>query len=254
MLLNSDTPATQGVTVTAQSYTLSFTGTGTVALSGAYTGSKTGTGTGPANRVSMTFTPTAGTLTVTPSGSVQNFQIEAGGNASPYIPTTSAQVARAADVATVNDLSTLRFNAAQGTLYVETFMPMTARFTEWVNFSDHLSGAATYFYAIESSSAGTTPRFAFGGSSSPGNVQANGGAQSLGAPLKAAAAYAGASLSFVANGGAVGTASMAGADARSVAYLHIGELGGGNYANTLIRRIRYYPRALSGAQLQAITA
>ena len=57
--------------------TLSFTGTGTVTLSGASTGSLVGTGAG--NRVSMAFTPTAGAVTFTVSGSVTLAQVEAGG-------------------------------------------------------------------------------------------------------------------------------------------------------------------------------
>ncbi|MFV3388434.1 hypothetical protein ACNFCJ_24020, partial [Pseudomonas sp. NY15364] len=66
LLLNSATLATQSVTVTAVAHTLSFYGTGSVTLSGAATGTLTGTGAG--NRVSLTFTPTAGTLTLTVSG------------------------------------------------------------------------------------------------------------------------------------------------------------------------------------------
>lgn len=67
-LLNSATLATQSVTTVAAQYTLSFTGTGSVTLSGTATGTLVGTGTN--NRVSLSFTPTAGTLTLTVTGSV----------------------------------------------------------------------------------------------------------------------------------------------------------------------------------------
>jgi len=71
------TLSTQDVTVTAAERTLSFTGTGTVTLSGASTaGPLVGTGVG--DRVSLTFTPTAGTLTLTVSGSVTAAQLELG--------------------------------------------------------------------------------------------------------------------------------------------------------------------------------
>jgi hypothetical protein len=68
-LLATTTLATQNVTTVAASYTLSFTGTGTLTLSGTSTaGPLVGTGVG--QRVSLTFTPTAGTLTLTVSGTV----------------------------------------------------------------------------------------------------------------------------------------------------------------------------------------
>ncbi len=81
ILLATETLATQSVTTLAATYTLSFTGTGSVTLSGTATGTLTGTGT---NRVSLTFTPTAGTLTLTVSGSVTKAQLELGAVAGPY--------------------------------------------------------------------------------------------------------------------------------------------------------------------------
>jgi hypothetical protein len=58
------TLATQSVTTAATSYTLSFSGTGSVALSG--------TATATYSAGSQTFTPTAGSLTLTVTGSVTN--------------------------------------------------------------------------------------------------------------------------------------------------------------------------------------
>lgn len=68
-LLNSTaTLATQTRAVAALSHTLYLKGTGSVTLSGAATG--TLAGTGASDRVSLVFTPTAGNLTLTVSGSV----------------------------------------------------------------------------------------------------------------------------------------------------------------------------------------
>ena len=102
LLLHSGALSTQSATVAAVANTLSFTGTGTVTLSGASTaGPLVGTGAGENNRVSLTFTPTAGTLTLAVSGTVTNAQLEAGATASSYIPTGFNTATRAAETLTV---------------------------------------------------------------------------------------------------------------------------------------------------------
>lgn len=88
-LLATDVMATQSLTVTAFAHTLSFTGTGTVTLSGASTAGPL-VGTGVADRVSLTFTPTAASLTLTVSGSVTLAQLELGSTATAYQRVTTA--------------------------------------------------------------------------------------------------------------------------------------------------------------------
>lgn len=71
---NTETLATQNRTVRAAKHIISFSGTGTVILSGAFIGTLVGTGAN--NRVYLEFTTTAGTLTATVSGSVTKAQLE----------------------------------------------------------------------------------------------------------------------------------------------------------------------------------
>lgn len=95
-LLNSAVLVTGNVGVSAQVYTLSFYGTGTIVLSGVATGTLVGTGPFPA-RATLSFTPTAGTLTLTVTGSVLNAQLENAPYASSWIPTTGALLTRSLD-------------------------------------------------------------------------------------------------------------------------------------------------------------
>ena len=89
-LLNSATLSTQNVTTILTNYVLSFYGTGTVTLSGTSVAGPL-VGTGANDRVSLAFSPSAGTLTLTVSGSVTSAQLEL----VTYETTPSAYVATA---------------------------------------------------------------------------------------------------------------------------------------------------------------
>lgn len=97
VVINSDSPGTQNITVSNTAYTLSFYGTGTITLSGTSVNTLVGTAVYP-TRVTLTFTPTAGTLTLTITGTVQYVQLEAGAFVTSYI--SSTQGTRAADTFT----------------------------------------------------------------------------------------------------------------------------------------------------------
>lgn len=98
LVLNSRAMVTQGVTTTASTYVVSFYGTGSIALTGTHTATLVGTGEN--DRVFVAFTATAGTLTLTPSGSVDYVQCEldngTGRPSSPII-TGGSTVTRAKD-------------------------------------------------------------------------------------------------------------------------------------------------------------
>jgi hypothetical protein len=116
LVFPSDTLSTQTRTVTATAHTLSFYGTGTVVLSGAHVATVTGTGAYP-TRTTLTFTPTAGSLTLTVTGSVTQAQLEVGSFPTSYIPTTTASVVRSADVCSItgSDFSGF-YNQSEGTI------------------------------------------------------------------------------------------------------------------------------------------
>jgi len=104
LLLNagqSTSLSTQNVTVTAQAYTLYFMDTGTVTLSGVSVAGPL-VGTGVNNQVSLTFTPTAGTLTLTVTGNVAYSNLVAGSAVGPIIATAGATVAVGADALAVS--------------------------------------------------------------------------------------------------------------------------------------------------------
>jgi len=119
LFLNSEAPVTQGITVTAVSHAVSFYGTGTIVLSGAHTATVVGTGAFP-TRTTLAFTPTAGTLTCTVTGTVQKAQVEIGLFATSYIATTGTSVTRARDQMIWNGATfTAAYNAAMGSIQLE---------------------------------------------------------------------------------------------------------------------------------------
>lgn len=101
LFLNAGAPATQSITVEAKPYCLSFYGTGTIALSGVSTaGPLIGIG-GEPSRVWLSFISTAGSLTLTLSGTIIRPQLELGTLPSSPIATAGANVTRAPDVLTL---------------------------------------------------------------------------------------------------------------------------------------------------------
>jgi len=116
LVFPSATLTTQTRTVTAIAHTLSFYGTGTVVLSGTHVATVTGTGAFP-TRTTLTFTPTAGSLILTVTGTVQFAQLEAAAFVSSYIPTTSASAPRSAEVCSITEAAFTGFyNQSEGTI------------------------------------------------------------------------------------------------------------------------------------------
>ena len=236
MLLNNSTLSTQSVTVTAAAHTLSIFGTGTVTLTGTSTAGPLA-GTGANNRVSLTFTPTAGSLTLTVTGSVTRGQLELGTVATSPIVTAGTATQRAADVVKVTPASI--GNSA-------TLGSWRAEFTN----NAVLGNARVIGYA-----AGSTPIFVnsattFGMFEGPSFFTKT--VASVLGSHKLAAAMQDGSRAITADGLAVVADATAGALSAPGVAIGIGCDGAaGDTMNAHIRKIVYVPRRMNNAELIA---
>lgn len=156
LVFPSDVATTQTRTVTATAHTLTFYGTGSVTLSGVATGTLTGTGAN--DRVALTFTPTAGSLVLTVSGTVTNWQLEAGSFSSTLIETTTATVTRLLDSVSISGASAL-IGQTEGTIFLD------------VDFRVVSSGGIRVFFNLEGSVANQFTGIAVGTTNNGNNIQ-----------------------------------------------------------------------------------
>jgi hypothetical protein len=175
-------------------------------------------------------------------------QLEVGAFPTSYIPTTTTALTRAADVASVNTLSPW-YNASAGTVYAEATGPIAniyrilaegASAADFRDFSLSFDGLRGNF----------TSRFV------TGNFDVLGPANSLtaGATVKLAGSYSSTSADL-AYGGTLAVTKNAVTQRIPADRIFLGSrLGTSLQLNGHLRRLTYYPRTLSTAELQAITA
>jgi hypothetical protein len=245
-LLNSATLSTQSVAVTAIAYTLSFYGTGTITKSGTATGALVGTGA--TQRVSQTFTPTAGSLTLTVTGSVTNAQLEAGVPATSYIPTTSVGVTRQNDSCQIPPANMGWFTSPGGSWFAE--------FINYASVAGYPRGVlippapgAKAVVMFDPSGHGIQ----FDGSV----VAATVNSATLGAVTRMASTWAASVGRVCMNGGAVASAALttgyATAATNGIAFL-VGDPFSTENMIGHMRGFKYWPRVLTDAELQQITS
>lgn len=174
-------------------------------------------------------------------------QLEAGAFATSVIPTTTTALTRSADVASVNTLSPW-FNAAEGTLYVE------GQSENATNDSGRLAsinnGTAAERFELLYSSASEAQAII-----SDGNVTQASFTEAVTKTnvIKIALAYEINNSNASINGSSEATDTSC--TMPTVTQLNIGSRqSASNPINGHIRRITYYPRRLSNAELQAITS
>jgi hypothetical protein len=251
LLLNSETLATQSVTVTAAAHTLSFYGTGTVTLSGTHSATVVGTGAFP-TRTTLTFTPTSGSLTVTVSGTVQYAQVELGAFATSWISTAGATATRNADVATITGTNFSRwYSQSAGTILAQAISASAS--------AVDITGTAIGLAVITNGTNAERIRFGALGTATiwivnnATQASVTSGPLVAGASFKFVSAYAVNDFAATRNGATVQTASSGNLPTLSQMELGRSALNAGVFIGH-IRRLTYFDRRLPNATLQAITA
>jgi len=201
-------------------------------------------------------TATSATLTLTVWGAQIETGAGAGAFATSYIPTTSAAVTRAADVAAVNTLSPW-FNATEGTLYVQaaevgisadTYNEVSASFTPTpANLDDEV----TLYGKGDVASSGAIIRAA---TAIQFLIVAANNTTVAGVTYKQAVVYETNYAAYARNGAIIGSSTTI-TNPTGLTKLNLG--GQPPYPLTAciwLKRIIYYPRRVTNTELQTLTA
>ena len=252
LLLNSASLSTQSVVVTAVAHTLSFYGTGTITLSGASTaGPLVGSGAFP-TRSTLTFTPTAGTLTLTVTGTVEYAQLEAGSFASSYITTVGSSATRSSDLPTVTPISSF-YNQNEGTVFVQQSQVVINHTTAFRFLEISNSGASFRKPSLSENTNNTISLTTLGGSPTGSSNSSN--TVSANTAYKVACAYKTNDFRGALNG------TLTSADTTVDVTTPIADRMTIGYSTSIpsfqischIQKVEYYPIRLTDAQMQLLT-
>jgi hypothetical protein len=218
-------------------------------------------GTGANDRVTLTFTPTAGTLTLTVTGTVSNAQLEAGSFPTSYIPTTGTALTRSADDASItgSNFNSI-YNTNASTIFFRgnvTAGPAGA----YAVASIQKQGAGRQNSVVLSRRDSAGSRFNHYESTPPGiyniDIDINGPLWIDNSYRSIAAAIGPVSAAFADSGSLVGTDTSyqvpSSADGLDILRLGAGEGGGLNSYNCHISRLTYFPERLPDSSLQTMT-
>lgn len=176
-------------------------------------------------------------------------QLEAGSFATSYIPTTSATVTRAADMASITGTNfSSWFNAAEGTFVVEADTAKPTSLVASANIAVANDGTSNERILVRFTSGNADGAVVDGGVVQAQIPQA----YTVSTAEKLAFAYKANDFALARNGALVGTDT--GGTLPTVDRLWIGSGGSGAQINGHIRRLTYYPARLSNALLQSLTA
>ena len=251
-LLNGTPLATQSVTLTAVAHRLSFYGTGTVTLSGAAEGVVVGSGSYP-SRSGLTFTPSAGSVTFTVSGTVQFAMLTTGSVDSPFVPTAGTAVTATADLAQIT-----------GSNFGKWFNPSEGTFVVWATSSPNPASGSGSRFLLSATDASNNNLISFpcGNATQTQrrfDVVLAGVNQaqfvlspSNGGVLEKAAGSYGTDNFAASSGGAVVQSDLSGS-VPTVDRLNIGGAHNTGMFGGTVSRVLYFPRALPN-HLQALSA
>lgn len=211
-----------------------------------------GTGAGGFNPILFGVADADGSTSVTVSGTdgilAWGAQLEAGSFATSYIPTLASAVTRSADVASVNTLSPW-MNQTEGTIFAEySFYGADAAFNNTaVMLTD---GTENNYEAL----FGYTPAYGWvqsGGATSAGLT--TGGATAINTNYKSALAFKANDFAFSINGASPATDTSG--TVPTVTEMLLGRrVASSKPLHGHLRRVAFFPRRLSNAELQALTA
>ncbi|WP_420994122.1 phage head spike fiber domain-containing protein [Cupriavidus sp. 30B13] len=174
---------------------------------------------------------------------------QSGGFAGSYVKTGGAQVTRAPDAAVIADLSKIGFNATEGTIYaeVEAPNPSIATAKGIVSIDDGTENNRLTLTKEINGRLGFAS--VIGGA---GSVILASAANMPAGPVKVAAAYKAGDFAMC-MGGAAPVISAAGVLPAGLNAMRLGVRSNGGAINGWLRNVRYIPRRITNAELQALT-
>ena len=180
-------------------------------------------------------------------------QLEAGSFATSYIPTVASQVTRAADLASLNTLSSW-FNATEGTLFANYDQNSSTQSGGGLFGQSDGTNNNRILLTADGASSGTIQPGLYVTDASVAQVAIVAGTGTINSTNKLAAAYKVNDFAASFNGAASVTDAVGTVPFVDRSYIGAGATGTSGFINGHIRRIVFYPSRLSNANLQTITA
>jgi len=222
-------------------------------LSGVHSATVVGTGAYP-TRTTLTFTPTAGSLTLTVTGTVEYAQLEAGSFATSYIPTTTTALTRSADVCSIAGADFSGFyNQSEGTMLIQFSGIMPINYSGNRSFIAISDGSyANYLLLGKNPSNANTVGLVVRNSTAQVSIAQAGYAPDV--INKMAMGVATNDVAVVRNGSLSLDTTVVLPSNLSVLRFYDPNASGGGQPSGHIQYFRYYKKRLPDAKLQALTA